>query len=265
MTHVNKFLFHFQFRRQDLSRCIRVRIAVSLPQVLCSSFSVGCPHLQSFHHSFVGLCSNRYTFIVKTAVATARLASETFKNLWPHDLLYVWKILGFIGNAVTQGALETVLAQADMHDGLVDGAELEAVYENTKTMLDAQAAIYDEVVCRCAEEPRRGHGCDGVDNDCDKTVDECDEDIFPPIIDVSDAVHNCGSGSGRENWFDSNQAALDCVNAYTTVDDDCDSSVNLGASFVTGTGEEATIGFEETLDRCGNDALSSSAAWRPDH
>lgn len=55
----------------------------------------------------------------------------------------------------------------------------QAVYENTRQMLDGSAAIYDEVVCRCSidpddrlDRPRRGQGCDSIDNDCDQIVDE---------------------------------------------------------------------------------------------
>jgi hypothetical protein len=62
--------------------------------------------------------------------------------------------------------------QADLHDGLIDAAEIEAIYENTRQMLDGSASIYDEVVCRCSEKPRRGAGCDSIDNDCDQAVDE---------------------------------------------------------------------------------------------
>jgi hypothetical protein len=62
--------------------------------------------------------------------------------------------------------------QADLHDGLIDAAEIEAIYENTRQMLDGSASIYDEVVCRCSETPRRGAGCDSIDNDCDQVVDE---------------------------------------------------------------------------------------------
>ena len=73
-------------------------------------------------------------------------------------------------------AFETVLAQADYQDGLIDAAEIEAWYENTRQLYKSSAAIYDEVVCRCAEDidtrPRRGYGCDSIDNDCDNDIDE---------------------------------------------------------------------------------------------
>lgn len=49
-------------------------------------------------------------------------------------------------------SFDIVLAQADYHDGLVQGAEIEALYENTRQLLNASAAIYDEVVCRCVPD-----------------------------------------------------------------------------------------------------------------
>jgi hypothetical protein len=49
-------------------------------------------------------------------------------------------------------AFEIVLEQADYHDALIDGAEIEALYENTHQMLNASADIYDEVVCRCIDD-----------------------------------------------------------------------------------------------------------------
>ena len=60
-----------------------------------------------------------------------------------------------------------------MHDGIVNSAEIEALYENSRQMLDGSAAIYDEVVCRCAESyTLRGQGCDGKDNNCDQSIDD---------------------------------------------------------------------------------------------
>jgi hypothetical protein len=68
-------------------------------------------------------------------------------------------------------AFGTILEQADLHEGLIDAAEIEAIYDNTRQLLDGSAAIYDEVVCRCVEEPLRGYGCDSADNNCNQFVD----------------------------------------------------------------------------------------------
>ena len=69
--------------------------------------------------------------------------------------------------------VETMLEMWSMHDGIVNSAEIEALYENSRQMLDGSAAIYDEVVCRCAESyTLRGQGCDGKDNNCDQSIDD---------------------------------------------------------------------------------------------
>jgi hypothetical protein len=51
----------------------------------------------------------------------------------------------------------------------------EAIYENSRQLLDGSAVIYDAVRCRLSplpsEGPKWGHGCDSVDNDCDRLVD----------------------------------------------------------------------------------------------
>lgn len=109
---------------------------------------------------------------IKGFVDSAVGVTEILKDTLPDDVLYVWKVIPWGIAATLQVAVDTILAQADLHDGLVDAAEVEATYENTRQLLDGSAAIYDEVVCRCVENLLRGHGCDSVDNDCDNSVDE---------------------------------------------------------------------------------------------
>ncbi|KAL9188435.1 hypothetical protein ACHAXT_006813, partial [Thalassiosira profunda] len=72
--------------------------------------------------------------------------------------------------------------QADFQDGLVDGAETEAAYEHTKNLLSKQC-------------------------DCDDLVDECDEDIVPPEINVQDTLGLCGSS---DLWFADVELAKNC-------------------------------------------------------
>ena len=97
-------------------------------------------------------------------------------------------------------------------DGYVQLAKVEATYENTRYALR-------ELACR---KPvgglKRGYGCDGIDNTCDedKKIDECDEDIFPPDLHVSDAVTNCG-----QKIFQTEMDAIDCVSTHTVATDDC--------------------------------------------
>jgi len=54
-------------------------------------------------------------------------------------------------------------------------AEIEAFYENTRQLLDGEAAVFDAVRCRPSldlAKPKSGQGCDGIDNDCDRLVDQ---------------------------------------------------------------------------------------------
>lgn len=66
-------------------------------------------------------------------------------------------------------AFATITAQMDYQDALVDGAEIEAAFENSNNILNKQCAIYDAVECRCAQLGV-GSGCDGIDSDCDGKV-----------------------------------------------------------------------------------------------
>jgi hypothetical protein len=126
-------------------------------------------------------------------------------------------------------------------------------------LLNGSASIYDEVVCRCVnpDEPRRGQGCDSIDNDCDKTVDECDEDRFKPEIDISAASLNCASGNGQTKWFTDEADALSCVSTYSAVVDDCDTGIVFDEPVVlAGTCDSATITLN-AKDRCENDAVEA--------
>jgi hypothetical protein len=74
------------------------------------------------------------------------------KDSFPQDYPYVLFVFAVLIPEVIVLAFEIVLEQADYHDALIDGAEIEALYENTRQMLNASAAIYDEVVCRCIDD-----------------------------------------------------------------------------------------------------------------
>ncbi|KAL3913879.1 MAG: hypothetical protein SGILL_006319, partial [Bacillariaceae sp.] len=200
---------------------------------------------------FVGL-----TLVVNSVLKGVVIIAEVLKDSLPHWEVYIFKIFPYMIAAGVQFLVEKAYDLAGYHDGLVDGAEVEAIYENTLQLLDGSAAIYDEVVCRCVEQKDlRGQGCDSIDNDCDDSVDECDEDNFPPEIDISDASLNCASGNGQVTWFTSNDDALECVSTYSTVVDDCDTTAAFGDGFpsLSGTCDEALITVEAS-DRCGNPA-----------
>jgi hypothetical protein len=124
--------------------------------------------------------------ILKAVFQSILVPAEIIKDSLPDDWLYSWKVAPYVALTVIINALDTVLNQADYHDSLIDGAEIEAIYENTRQLLDGSAAIYDEVVCRCVKNMttisttnltitspvRRGMGCNGQDDNCDQSIDD---------------------------------------------------------------------------------------------
>jgi hypothetical protein len=129
--------------------------------------------------------------------------------------------------------------QVDFQDGLVDGAEVEASYEHTKNLIDKQCAIFDQAVCRCAEQLGRGSGCDGVDSNCNNFIDECVEDIVPPEIEVDAAICLCS-----DLWFPTEVAAQACVTESVFIQDDC---------------QQATAKTFTTTDACGASSVAITA------
>ena len=93
---------------------------------------------------------------------------------------------------------------------------LEAMYDETDY-------IDEEVKCRPVDKLKPGHGCDGVDNDCDGPPDymrdECDEDAYPPQIDLSRVAEFCGAD---KHVFGSAAQARDCVETHVSAVDDCE-------------------------------------------
>jgi hypothetical protein len=102
--------------------------------------------------------------------------------------------------------------------GWVTGARAAATYENSRYALR-------ELACRDLDAPgqdspllKRGYGCDGIDNTCDDNsiVDECDEDIFPPDLDITLAYEFC-----LRKTFSNEQEGIDCILDRTLAEDDC--------------------------------------------
>jgi hypothetical protein len=88
-------------------------------------------------------------------------------------------------------AAEIVLMQGDFQDAATTATLLSANHDRVETVLENQCAMYDEVICRQVVQLGRGHGCNGLDDDCDRDVDECDEDIVSPTIDTTAARTQC--------------------------------------------------------------------------
>jgi hypothetical protein len=96
-------------------------------------------------------------------------------------------------------------------DGYVQLALVEGTFENSRYILQ-------ETACRSVPELKLGHGCDGIDNDCNFHRDDCGEDIYPPIIELSKAAAFCGAD---KHVFQSLEDALECVKTYVIAVDDC--------------------------------------------
>jgi hypothetical protein len=142
------------------------------------------------------------------------IAATFFKDAFPKEWYYLWRMAAWVIAQPAVEIIDDFIALNDFHDTNVDGAEIgmfllfvclslresgdfqlthshdfpphvlpqfaEANYENSRQLLDGSAAVFDAVRCRISpidtEGPKWGHGCDSVDNNCDRFVDECDED-----------------------------------------------------------------------------------------
>ncbi|KAL3915524.1 MAG: hypothetical protein SGILL_005611 [Bacillariaceae sp.] len=122
-------------------------------------------------------------------------------------ILYVQKLNGKLGDT------------CEFLDGYVQFSKVEATLENTRWALR-------ELACVPVPFLKRGHGCDGVDNNCDdeKKVDECAEDISPPTFMPLDIPSEFVSLEEAEAYIKANvQVVDDCLLnidlTFTTVDD----------------------------------------------
>lgn len=130
-------------------------------------------------------------------------------------------------------------------DGLVDGAEIEAAFEHTTNLLSKQCSLYDQVAKRCSEILGIGSGCNGVDDDNDNLVDECDEDVIPPVIYTESAAGACS-----HVWFASAEEARKCVEDTIVIEDDCHNTTTPIFSVDNDCGlSQVTV---EVADDCGN-------------
>jgi hypothetical protein len=143
-----------------------------------------------------------------------------------------------IANGV-KAAAQVVLDACQELTDQVDSAEIEGAYENTKIIIDG-------LCCVPASQARKGHGCDGQDNDCDGTIDECAEDTFGPDVFVDPAIRGqcfMDAADAIEALLQSVETSDDCgtvvieanlsgdecdVDGSVTVTDDCGNATSLG-------------------------------------
>ena len=153
-----------------------------------------------------------------------------------------------------QMGFQTAFQQTQSQLRWVNSAEIRAGYGNSRNLLSKQCATFDQVICRPVEKLGIGSGCDGIDSNCNDEIDECDEDIIPPMIDVTTAIDFCGSGQNTR--FQSIEDAEKCVSNTIEVKDDCQEIQSREVSS-SGTCADATIDVR-AVDTCGNGSPISS-------
>jgi hypothetical protein len=133
--------------------------------------------------------------------------------------------------------LDTTCGYLDAYVEFVNG---EAVVENTRW-------IMHELACNpTAGPPRKGQGCDGVDNNCDamNQIDECAEDVFPPEIQPLELPATFPTADNAVNYL------LDNIIAS----DDC-LPVALAAEITAVSPTSATIVVTATAEGCEDRAV----------
>lgn len=166
----------------------------------------------------------------------------------PADWPYAFRVILRAIPAIIDLSFSTVLRTAWYQNSRVNGAELEAAYENTRQLLDGSAATYDQVVCRCAEGNKRRQGCDSRDNDCNQIVDDCAEDQFPPEIFIGQAQASCA-----EKWYQSSEEAIACAQDHVRIEDDCASELARSNTALDLQGECRDVSITvRAVDECSN-------------
>jgi hypothetical protein len=135
----------------------------------------------------------------------------------------------------------TVIEEADECNNDIAEAQVEAIHENTKTIIEA-------VTCLPVASLLKGHGCDGADNDCDQVIDDCAEDTFGPDVRIDGSLFGA--------CFKTVADAIDAVAATVQVSDDC-RGVTVGAPVAVGV--ECDVPITVTAeDECGNASMAST-------
>ena len=174
----------------------------------------------------------------KIAATIAQAACDSIVVVLGEGTNVPFCVAAGIANAVADAA-QFVINACQALDDEVDSAEIEAGYENTKIIIDA-------LCCVPVSQQRKVQGCNGQDDDCDGTIDECDEDAFGPDVFVDPAVRgqcfkdaadaltallqsvetsdDCGAVT-----VDSALSGAECdVDGSVTAEDDCGNSTGLG-------------------------------------
>jgi len=136
-------------------------------------------------------------------------------------------------------ASDLLVTEADLNDQAVAAALTDASYQNS-------VEIFEAVTCLPAAGPRKYHGCNDADENCDLVIDDCGEDVFPPelIVDVDRLL-------SLPKWFSSYNDAFDFISTITQAVDDCQVNTEFADPFWNGTCGDTTLTFS-VRDSCGN-------------
>ena len=95
-------------------------------------------------------------------------------------------------------------------------------------------------------------GCDGIDQDCDKMVDECKEDQVPPSVTLRMSIPTTP--------FQSIGDARDFIEKYIDVSDDCAADLEVATLLVSEpTCTECIFNVTATDQRCVSEAFPGAA------
>lgn len=102
--------------------------------------------------------------------------------------------------------------------------------------------------CEEVSQQRKIQGCNGLDDDCDGTIDECDEDNFGPDVHIDQSVAKC--------CYDTPEEAAKAVAAAVDATDDC-GAVTVDPPTVNG--NECDVPVKVVArDDCGNRTMAST-------
>ena len=125
-------------------------------------------------------------------------------------------------------------------DGMIADAYFEATYIN-------DIVVYNAVQCLNATEPRKYHGCNGADDNCNLEADDCNEDVFAPDMTLDLTLLSTAP------YFTNTAEAAAFASTVVQAIDDCSppEQVVISGPVLTGSCENVNASFTAT-DYCGN-------------
>ncbi len=142
------------------------------------------------------------------------------------------------------GLAESTVEHIDFCDAAVDAAEIEGSYERLGHLhTDWTSKFPGEVT-----DFRRGHGCNGIDDNASGVIDECGEDTYPPVVHIDAAVSNV--------WYRSLAEASAAVSRGFLAFDECQTTSEEDP--VIGGSCDSVAASVTASDACGNAAMANT-------